>query len=321
MIKNLENKNIELARTTEKLQQLQDFNNTVINTVPALLIVTDPRMKVIFVSDKHQSYFETPRESNECSNLNEILPPGMIRSFDLPREIEKMVSSSDIVSLPDYEHKTAQNGGRFYRTTLAALPANSDKNADQVLIMVEDVTQVKRLQIAIEENANYLSGLINNSLVAIITTDADGKILLFNEGAEKLTAYPKADVEGREFERIFDRKIYDNIIKTTRSGKKITDFEDCLKSKDGSLISVNVFAAGLRDWQNKYGGALIICTDIRKRKKIERDLLRRSYRRYQKSYRRKRNRVDPFPAKQTLQKLRQLPPEIESRLQRKAGGG
>ena len=56
----------------------------------------------------------------------------------------------------------------------------------------------------IEETKRYLTRLIESSPDAIIATDKDGTVVLFNEGAETLLGYRAEDVIGRPMTGLYD---------------------------------------------------------------------------------------------------------------------
>jgi PAS domain S-box-containing protein len=64
------------------------------------------------------------------------------------------------------------------------------------IVQIEDIAERKRLEQELRLSEAKSSGIVSISADAIISIDADQRITLFNEGAEKIFGYPKAEVIG-----------------------------------------------------------------------------------------------------------------------------
>ena len=79
---------------------------------------------------------------------------------------------------------------------------NETKTKDQVMdelrqrISALEAERKQTAQVALETK-RYLTRLIDSSTDAIISTDKEGKVVLFNEGAETLLGYRAEEVIGR----------------------------------------------------------------------------------------------------------------------------
>jgi PAS domain S-box-containing protein len=269
VVTDLDRKNIELSHQKE-------FNRTIINMLPSVLIVIDGRMSVEFVSENYKGFFGLTNNLDTADFLEEIVPLPTSAIADLTDRIRDVIGSGKGSKIYDFPYDDSSGKRRFLNITISPMPAGSEGRVTQVLMMLEDVTRLRELQIEVEENAAYLSGLVDNSLVAIITTDEDGRIVLFNEGAEKMTSYSKAEVREMNLEQLFSSKACQTIMENTGDGGRLTDYESNLKTKTDQAIAINIFAAALAGKESRRG-TLIIAVDICERKKMEHQLLRRHH--------------------------------------------
>ncbi|HSU87872.1 MAG TPA: PAS domain S-box protein, partial [Terriglobia bacterium] len=67
----------------------------------------------------------------------------------------------------------------------------------QVAVVFNDITERKRVEQALRLSEAKFSGIVSIAADAIISTDEDQQITIFNEGAERIFGYSKADVIGR----------------------------------------------------------------------------------------------------------------------------
>ena len=123
----------------------------------------------------------------------------------------------------------------------------------------------------LHETKRYLTRLIESSPDAIITTDRDGNIVLFNEGAESLLGYNGKEVVGRRVATLYGGEAGTNeVVREMRKrGGSVSGHESVLVAKDGGRIPVLVSASVLLDEEGREVGTVAFTTDLRERKKAE----------------------------------------------------
>ena len=85
-------------------------------------------------------------------------------------------------------HKSKEEDSRTIR--LAAYPIReSDGTVRRVVEISEDITGQVRLQTEIRKKSELLDNILNNCPDGIIGTDTEGKVFLFNKGAENIYGY------------------------------------------------------------------------------------------------------------------------------------
>ena len=126
----------------------------------------------------------------------------------------------------------------------------------------------------IQETKRYLTRLIESSPDAIIATDKQGNIALFNEGAETLLGYRASEVIGRPTMQLYDGedRSRELVLEMRKRGGTASGFESVLKAKDGSAVPVLISASVLLDQDGQETGMVGIATDLRARKREEAEL-------------------------------------------------
>jgi PAS domain S-box-containing protein len=144
-----------------------------------------------------------------------------------------------------------------------------------------DITERKQAEqaalsasIEIQETKRYLTRLIESSPDAIIATDKQGNVVLFNEGAETLLGYRAADVVGHPTSELYDSedRAKDVLIEMRKRGGTASGFESVLKAKDGRHVPVLISASVLLDKEGQETGMVGFATDLRARKHEEEEL-------------------------------------------------
>ncbi len=137
-----------------------------------------------------------------------------------------------------------------------------------------DVTEKREMEREIIASYRYLSSIISNSADAIIALDINGKIMLFNEAAERIFGYKKEEVVGRNLVENGEVKFYKNLEtaryvmqKMRESSGKVSGVEVEGKTKDGRDIYLNVSASLLRNERGEVIGSLGVIKDITEHKR------------------------------------------------------
>ncbi len=134
----------------------------------------------------------------------------------------------------------------------------------------------------IKKTKDMYETLINNSLVGIILTDLEDKILFANQKFAEMLGYSDAsEVIGRNIREFATEAGYRKIREgTARRMKGISDsYETVLLTKDGKNIDVLIHASPLRDSDGKIIGTIGVNMDITERKRME-QRIREEWERY-----------------------------------------
>ena len=141
-----------------------------------------------------------------------------------------------------------------------------------------DITDGKHAEQAALEAKRYLARLIESSTDAIISTDKEGKIVLVNEGAERLLGYQAKDLIGQPVAVVYGSEAgAKEILREMRKrGGTVSGFDCLVRAKDGSPIPVLISASMLHDEEGREVGTVGFATDMRERKR-EQEALQQAY--------------------------------------------
>ena len=119
-----------------------------------------------------------------------------------------------------------------------------------------------------------MTRLIGSTPDAIVATDRQGNVVLFNEGAEALLGYRAEDVIGRPTTQLYDSEDHarEIVLEMRKRGGTAAGFESILKAKDGRAIPVLISASALLDQDGQEAGMVGFATDLRARKREEAEL-------------------------------------------------
>ncbi|HDP24867.1 MAG TPA: PAS domain S-box protein [Deltaproteobacteria bacterium] len=154
-----------------------------------------------------------------------------------------------------------------------------------ILNIARDITERRRMEDTLESSNQFLNSLIANSSDAIVASDLNGGVLLFNRAAEEITGYNALEMLNQkikiqsfmkpgERERIMAMLDEGN----SDSPRRLIGEETSLFIKDGSLIPISLSVSYVYQGENPVA-AVSVFRDLRPLKEFQ-DKLRESEQKY-----------------------------------------
>jgi PAS domain S-box-containing protein len=146
-------------------------------------------------------------------------------------------------------------------------------------LMVEKV----RLQKELIETKNFLESIVEKAGDAISVVDLEGQVLYWNEGAERIYGYKKAEVMGKKLANFLypreeklmreEERLMHQYMARVKKGEVVSNVEVNRQTKEGKEIVTSMTISPLRNAEGKIVGASRICKDITHLKKAEEKLI------------------------------------------------
>lgn len=150
-------------------------------------------------------------------------------------------------------------------------------SAGQALLAFQDITEERELENQLRRTKDFLENLIQNSADAILAADIKGKILIFNEAAERISGYKAEEVIGRfNVINFYAPGGAKDAMRRLRSADyggigKLESSHYALISKSGEEVPVNVSASIIYE-EGREIATVGIFHDLRERIRIEKEL-------------------------------------------------
>lgn len=163
----------------------------IVDRVPSMLAYWDAGQRCRFANRAYERWFGISPEAMIGKHLSELLGP--LYKLNLPH-IEGVLRGEP----QEFEREIPDPAGGPARHSKANyLPDIADGVVRGFFVLVSDISDVKRAQLALRESEAKFSGIISISSDAIISIDQDQQITMFNRGAEAIFGYEAAEVIGR----------------------------------------------------------------------------------------------------------------------------
>jgi PAS domain S-box-containing protein len=144
--------------------------------------------------------------------------------------------------------------------------------------MVRDVTERKQFETQIDTEKESLAVTLQAIGDGVITCDINGKVIMMNPQAEKLTGWNSKDAIGQPLKSVFDVTVdLATQAKAQKSGYRseaqsiLVNLPESvtLTSRDGSECVIEQVASPIRDNKNEISGVVLVFRDITERQRSE----------------------------------------------------
>lgn len=123
-----------------------------------------------------------------------------------------------------------------------------------------------------QEASLLLSAIVDSSEDAIISKDLTGRIMTWNQAAERIFGYTAEEAIGKSITILIpeDRQNEEpQILARLQRGERVDHFETIRRRKDGTLLHVSLTISPVKDRNGKIVGASKIARDVTQQKQIE----------------------------------------------------
>ncbi len=232
--------------------------------------ILDDKACVLSLNPAGAAMLDTFQEAARGKHLLQLTQP-----LDEGALMELVVAASRGESRADVDVGVRTQSGRGL--TLCVSAATLNDGAATTLLSFRDVTQSRRLGEELRHTKEFLERLIDSSVDAIIASDLEGRIILFNKGAEAICGFSAQEaMGGMNVERLYPPGVARRIMNQLRApdfgGRgRLSMCRQELVNRDGERVPVNMTASILYEGGREVASVGIF-TDLRDRMQLERKL-------------------------------------------------
>ncbi len=179
----------------------------------------------------------------------------------------------------NYLRQVRDEKGRARYFQIVTTPIlDENKNVREVLELIQDVTELKRLERKLDKQSRLLQSVLDSSADAVIGLDRHRHITSWNRGAEIIFGYSADEALGRDVsflvpEDLKEIRELEKIEEQIYQTGFIRNYETERLTKDGRRVQVEITRTLIYDSKGKVLGSSAIVRDITERKKLEKRLL------------------------------------------------
>lgn len=182
----------EKKRYQEELEEKENRLRSIFQASPDLYFIIDKDGRYLYVAPVNNDLIFIPHEEIMGKTFAEIFEPEMAKFF--MDAVRQSLSTKSKVTI---EYPLEIRGNHYW--FLADIVPYKE---DQILSIVHDITQRKKLEEQIRISEETFRGIFNQILEAIYIQDENGVFLDVNDGAVRMYGYPKEFFIGKTPEQL-----------------------------------------------------------------------------------------------------------------------
>ncbi len=139
--------------------------------------------------------------------------------------------------------KTKTHDWRWEAVSVSPI-TDASGNVTHVLVTREDISTRKRAEMAVQQQKQYFEALVNNSPIAIVALDENGRINACNPAFEQLFGYSSQEVAGQDLDTlVIPEDLLEEATDYTHQVNEghVVRITTKRRRRDGSLVDVQVF--------------------------------------------------------------------------------
>jgi len=267
-------KELEARKISE--DEAREYAESIINTVREPLIALDKDLKVVSVSRSFYKVFKV----NPKETVGQLIYDLGNKQWDIPklRELlETILPQKATFDNYEVEHDFSIIGRRIMLLNARQIQRVLGKERI-ILLAIEDITERKRAEEALQSKQAHLDQLFESAQEAIVVIENNHRILRINNEFSRLFGYTPEEAIGQFIDALVSSKEFEKeaalYTKQISDGKRIA-FESVRCRKDGTPIHVSAIGAPIRVGGEQVG-YYAIYRDISERKRAEEAIKRRA---------------------------------------------
>ncbi|HEX8985202.1 MAG TPA: PAS domain S-box protein, partial [Bryobacteraceae bacterium] len=148
---------------------------------------------------------------------------------------------------------------------------------------VDDITERKQAEAALAEANTKLGTLISHSPLAVIGTDAGGRVTSWNASAQRMLGWSEDEVLGRPLPIMDSLEELESWLADCRAGAVPQREEWTVQGRDGAAFEVSVWSGALHDTAGTFSGTVLMLADNTERRRSQ-EQVRESEQRYRELF-------------------------------------
>ncbi|ARN56200.1 PAS domain S-box protein [Sedimentisphaera salicampi] len=255
---------------SEKLAENEAKLRSYIDNAPFGVFVADSKGRYLEVNPCASRMSGYSNEELTKMSIPDLLTP---ESKKLGEEHFKQLCQMGF-SYGETEHFHKNGERRWWSVSAVKL------SEDRFLGFTEDITEKKKALLQLEESEENLRITLDSIGDAVISTDTEGRIVLFNPVAQRLTGFSLQEAAGRDIFEVFNifkggtNEPAENPVKKVLEKGEIVGLANhtVLISKDGSEYQIADSGAPIRNSKDEMIGVVLVFRDVTKQYEYQRKI-------------------------------------------------
>ena len=261
------------ARAEAERQVAEARFREVLAMAPDAIVAVDEDQRIIIFNRAAETLFGYRTEEVSGQFLDLLLPSRLTAAYrrhlaefaHSPESVRRMSERGEVVG-------RRKNGEEF--PAEAAISKLVENGKTTLMAVVRDISERVRLLETLRQANELSDAVIQSSPLAIVGTDPERRVLVWNRRAEETFGYSAQEIIGQPNPSVseHDSGRVEELVEALPAGESLHAIDIRQRRKDGAALDLRVSAAPLFDAAGKVRGIVKFVEDVTESKAIQRQL-------------------------------------------------
>ena len=246
-----------------------------LDSIPSSVLLVDPQLRVVSANRNFflKSRLQEPHVTGQ--RLEEVFPPLLYQHMNLRQRVVEVFQTGEALNGERMVYRASGHSSRYYFYRL--IPFRWKGQIENVLLLLEDVTDMVRLGEEANRAARHLASVVESANDLVISTDVAGRILSWNAAATRITGYQENEVHQSLLPDLcqdhVSRALMARMLQSLPDEGRTKPIELDFTSRDGHAIPISWVCSPMLNDAGTRVGMVAVGRDLTERRKFEAQLL------------------------------------------------
>ena len=242
---------------------------TLTDCIPSSVLLLDGNLRVLFANRNFLHKSRRTESETLGRPLSEVFPDVILTELGLENQIRQVFGCPAPKQAQRLTYRAPGVPIRVYFYSI--VPVALGPHADHVLVLMDDITEQTRLSEEIGRMERHLASVVESASDLVVSVDSAGKIITWNQAAERITGYRLEEVKSLPLLGFLDAQEQATDLFERGPIPEVAEWD--VLTKAGRHRPVSWVISRMSDNEGRVQGYVAVGRDLAERRKFEHELL------------------------------------------------
>jgi PAS domain S-box-containing protein len=258
---------LALEESQRTLQESEQFNSIVLESIPSSLVVIDRGLCVVSANRNFLDKARRGLASTLGRRIDEVLPRVLLEYTQIAQKAQEVFRTGQPIDGGKASYRAPGLATRIYYYRLIPLKPANDVN--HVMLLLDDITERELLGEEMRRAERHLAGVVECANDLVVSLDPQARITTWNRAAENASGLNAETVVGRSVIELCsaeDQSTIRGVLKEVVAGEQVNSAEADLQTAEGRRLPIAWNFSRMQDDVGHTIGVVAVGRDLTERR-------------------------------------------------------
>jgi PAS domain S-box-containing protein len=263
-----------LLENRGKSEARERFITRVLESIPSSLVVIDPSLRIVSANHNFLEKMRRTADTVLGCRVEEVFPRVLVEYTGLDRKVRDVFRTGQQLDGGKVAYRAPGLPTRTYYYRL--VPLRAAESVDSVMLLMDDITEREQLREEVQRAERHLASVVECANDLIVSADAGGNILTWNQAAEGISGLHTEQVRGQPLLSLCaaeQQEVMAEMLARLTKGQSIQNIEVNLITADSRKLPIAWSCAPIRNPTQQVAGIVLVGRDLTERHQLQAQLI------------------------------------------------